>query len=99
MAERLGASIIMSIPKKPNNPKQGPFDSSYDLNKIPSYQSRFASMDSLVGEKIDMQNCNEKEREGFYKTDEHEKLRAKLGSGQDIRTNPSIILRRKGVRV
>jgi len=78
------------------NPKKGPFDLSVDLTKIPSYRGRFNSMDSLTGgpietkfDRVDLKQACDAEKD----------LRAKLGSGQDIRSTPSIILRRKGVRV
>lgn len=79
-----------------NNPKKGPFDLSIDLNKIPSYRTRFASMDNLAGGKIDLKTeaCDIKPA-----LDAEPNLREKLRSGQDIRSNPSVILRRKGVRV
>lgn len=79
-----------------NNPKKGPFQASIDLNQIPGYRSRFASLDSLIGPaKINMQP--------FEPTDlsiavDAENLREKLGSHQDIRSNPGIILRRRGMQ-
>lgn len=78
------------------NPKKGPFDLSVDLTQIPSFRSRFTSMDHLTGgpiktsfEKVDLSQAVDAEKD----------LRAKLASGQDIRSTPSVILRRKGVRV
>lgn len=77
------------------NPKKGPFDLSVDLDKIPSFGSRFASMDGLTGRPVKMEM---EETDVTPALDAHS-LRAKLGSNQDIRSTPSIILRRKGVRV
>jgi len=79
-----------------NNPKKGPFDLSVDLNKIPSYRTRFASMDNLTGGTINItgEKCDLSQAQ-----DAAPDLREKLRSGQDIRSTPSVILRRKGVRV
>lgn len=78
------------------NPKKGPFDLSVDLEKIPSFKTRFASMDNLTGGaiNIDHQATNLSEA-----VDAAPSLREKLKSGQDIRSTPSVILRRKGIRV
>jgi len=77
-----------------NNPKKGPFDLSIDLNKIPSYESRFKSMDSLGG------GINMTHPEPVDTSLAHDPLlKEKLKSGQDVRSNPSVILRRRGVRV
>lgn len=79
-----------------NNPKKGPFDLSVDLNKIPSYKSRFATMDGLTGGPINItgEKCDLSQAQ-----DAASDLREKLKSGQDIRSTPSVILRRRGVRV
>lgn len=78
------------------NPKKGPFDLSVDLCKIPSYRTRFSSMDSLTGGPI---NIEFDPVDKSQATDAEKNLRAKLGSHTDIRSTPSIILRRKGIRV
>ena len=77
-----------------NNPKKGPFDLSIDLDKIPGYASRFKTMDSLGGI-IDMQ----KPEPVDTNLANDPLLKEKLRSGQDVRSNPSVILRRRGVRV
>lgn len=77
------------------NPKKGPFDLSVDLMQIPSFRSRFASMDSLTGSPIKMDAPCETNPIANPEPD----LRERLRSGTDIRSTPSIILRRKGVRV
>lgn len=77
------------------NPKKGPFDLSVDLEKIPGYSSRFLSLDAASGPQISMtgkppcEQVREKDSE----------LRARLATGADQRSLPSVILRRKGVRV
>lgn len=78
------------------NPKKGPFDLSVDLHKIPSYQTRFNSMDRLTGGPIDIKMDPVDRAQA---ADAEKNLRAKLNSGTDIRSTPSIILRRKGIRV
>lgn len=78
-----------------NNPKKGPFDLSVDLDKIPSYKTRFNSMDSLTGGAIDMKVSRTDPGEAC----DPENLREKLRTGTDQRSLPSIILRRKGIRV
>lgn len=78
------------------NPKKGPFDLSVNLETIPSYRSRFMSMDAVSGPQIKMSNTpssNEQVRE------KDSELKARLASGTDPRSLPSVILRRKGVRV
>lgn len=78
------------------NPKKGPFDLSIDLDKIPSYKGRFMSMDRVSGQCIDLkiESVSTKPAQ-----DAEKDLRAKFGTGTDQRSLPSIILRRKGLRV
>lgn len=74
--------------------RKGPFDSNIDLKQIPSYQTRFMSMDKL-GSQINMQAP---EPTDLAEAMDKENLREKLGSHQDIRSNPGIILRRWGMK-
>lgn len=78
------------------NPKKGPFDLSVDLTQIPSFKSRFASMDSLTGGKINMPF---EQVDLSQAQDADKNLRKKLASNTDIRSTPSIILRKKGINV
>ena len=77
-----------------NNPKKGPFDLNIDLDKIPSYATRFKSMDSM-GSCINMEPMPVSDTS--LASDPN--LKAKIKSGQDVRSNPSVILRRQGKRV
>lgn len=77
------------------NPKKGPFDLSVDLCRIPSFETRFASMDKLV-DALPMSRTTEAD---LNQATDAENLRQKLRSNQDIRSNPNVILRRKGIRV
>lgn len=77
-----------------NNPKKGPFDLSINLNQIPSYGSRFIP-NTQSGEQINIIHDEEMD----IKNASDSKLVDKLKSGQDVRSNPSVILRRNGVRV
>ena len=75
------------------NPRKGPFDLNIDLEQIPSYQTRFKSLDSM-GSSISMAKPKQ-----VIKETPDLNLREKIGSGQDPRSLPSVILRRKGIRV
>lgn len=78
------------------NPKKGPFELSVDLEKIPSFKSRFMSLDRMTGQCVntELESVSTKPAQ-----DQEKDLRAKLGTGTDPRSLPSIILRRKGLRV
>lgn len=77
------------------NPKKGPFDLSVDLEKIPSYRTRFQSMDAMAGGlKLKQEPVSTEAAR-----DQHKNLREKLGTMTDRHTLPSVILRRKGIRV
>lgn len=78
------------------NPKKGPFDLSVDLDMIPGYRSRFLSMDVASGPQIKMSDSGPSTEQIREKDSE---LKSRLGSGTDTRSLPSVILRRKGVRV
>lgn len=75
--------------------KKGPFNISVDLEQIPSYASRFASMDGLTANpiKLDLAPVDLS-----IAMDAEKDLGKKLGSRQDIRSNPGIILRRYGLQ-
>jgi len=77
------------------NPKKGPFDLSVNLENIPSYRSRFLSMDAVSGPQIKMTGNPPSEQV----REKDSELKARLASGTDTRSLPSVILRRKGVRV
>ena len=53
-------------------------------------------MDNLTGGAIDIDHQSTNLKEAL---DAAPSLREKLQSGQDIRSTPSVILRRKGIRV
>lgn len=76
------------------NIRRGPLDISLDPTQIPSFRSRFS--------RIDQQNA-QLSMSGVKKVDigdakDAEPLAAKIGSHQDIRSNPGIILRRWGMK-
>lgn len=76
--------------------KKGLYQSTISLNQIPSYQTRFLSMDKLgsVGIPLTMEKSD-----ADLAADAEKDLRVKFASGQDQRSLPSVILRRKGVKV
>lgn len=77
------------------NPKRGPFDLSIDLEQIPGYKARFMTMDRVAPQiNLELESVSTKPAQ-----DQFTNLREKLQSGQDQRSLPSVILRRKGVRV
>lgn len=77
------------------NTKKGPFDISIDLEQIPGFKARFGSVDPRGGViKFEQESVSTEAARDTSKD-----LRAKLGSGQNRFTLPSVILRRKGVRV
>lgn len=74
------------------NPKKGPFDASIDLEQIPGYKARFNTAGN-IGATI---NTQLKSPDISEAADHDKNLRAKFKSGTDIRSLPSIILRKKG---
>lgn len=69
------------------------FGLTVDLRQIPGYRARFGSVDKF-GNIIDIKMDSVDIKPAL---DAEPNLAAKLQSGQDIRSNPGIILRRKGI--
>jgi len=76
------------------NPKRGPFDLSIDLEKIPSYRSRFTSLNGVVPQA----NLKMKQESTAPARDADKNLREKFCTGTNPYSLPSIILRKKGVK-
>lgn len=76
------------------NPKKGPFDLNIDLTQIPSFKTRFSSLDRF-GKATKMERPEHVDHAIVADPD----LKQKIGSMQDPRSNPSVILRRNGIRV
>lgn len=77
------------------NAKKGPFELSIDLEQIPSYRARFGSVDKTGGQI----NLKLEGESTAYAQDQSKNLREKLCSGQNQFSLPSVILRRKGLKV
>ena len=77
------------------NAKKGPFQLSIDLTQIPSFKTRFMSLDRVAG------GINLKQEYVSTKParDADKNLREKFGSGHNPFTVPSTILRKKGLGV
>ena len=75
--------------------KKGPFDASIDLTQIPGYAARFNTAGN-IGQQVNikLESCDLSDA-----ADATKNLRAKFRSGTDVRSLPSVILRRKGQKV
>lgn len=76
------------------NQRKGPLSSSIDLMQIPGYRARFNKIDQTnTG-----LNMTPLEKPDVSEAKDEFPLRDKLGSHQDIRSNPGVILRRYGMK-
>ena len=75
------------------------FGFQFDVDKSPSASSRVSSMERLTGGIKYDGKLNELSSSVKDLVKDPTPLREKLRSGSDIRTTPSIILRKKGIGV
>lgn len=76
------------------NIRRGPLDISLDPTQIPSFRARFNKIDQ-TGSQLNMTRMPKAD---LGDAADAEPLAAKIGSHQDIRSNPGIILRRWGYK-
>ena len=76
------------------NIRRGPLDISLDPTQIPSFRARFNKIDQTSSQL----SMSKMPKADISDAKDTEPLAAKIGSHQDIRSNPGIILRRWGLK-